>query len=400
MTTIRGSLGTTRERPGSLWNTLERVALHSQAFEAKTVEQLELFVAAGAAWWRTAGLEHRQLGECPAVQAALAKHDGEGTPTTDDLLTAIERAIKQVIAQRLHGPYDAAALAYLGFSNEGLPVGKTLREKRAAKELGKTSDRWFRHPKSGPPYYGLSPGAWIIQQIAQGLHDPEAMPTQPERSLSTSEEASEINRKAGAAARRVLHSREEHAAQAIEQLERGPQTLRATWVGPLFLHPQWYFDRRNADTQRPHIDIALLEYLRRIDVRRSHAHRLICRNAARYRAKIDRYVLPPERDRFIADVLSNVDELWGNDGERGPDLCCIDSGFLKVELIFDDSMIVSHRAGPTAPLSGGTIISDPDSILAERVEFDAVFDGSSRGQFRELQELRHFVRTLWLDDSA
>lgn len=193
--------------------------------------------------------------------------------------------------------------------------------------------------------------------------------------------------------RRRLGSRREYVLACMDLL-RSTKTYRATVVGPLFLHPIWYSERRAERRQLPDYERSVYDFVIRHCATRNSDVRIILRNTARYLAKVDELVKRQERSRFKADVLDRIDEVWG-DGTRGPDLCCHETGHMRVEIIFDGAFIESYRPGPNAPLAGGRLSADIDEIADARARFDEVFDGSSRGQLAEINKLKAFVRELW-----
>ena len=192
-----------------------------------------------------------------------------------------------------------------------------------------------------------------------------------------------------------LSSRLEFMKTSIKLLSRSKGFLRMTSVGPLFLHPNWYVELRNARVQLPNLDSSLRSFINKYASERTHDIRLIFRNVARYREKVDRFVACSERTRFIDDLIATTFKLWGRSGEHGPDLCCADTGFMQVELIFRGGVIVSHRAGAEAPISGGRLYRDADEIENQRQKFDTIFEGCSRGQLAEVDALRRFIENIW-----
>lgn len=320
------------------------------------------------------------------MEAATEAGFGSESSNADQKYVALEVLLEKAL-ERLAAPNRDSARLLFGLDLPGVYTkvegrSKTRRRTLAAGALGGQSLRTFLRPKDDEP----SKRDQIIRVTAEAVIAVLTGQDWPEEPDSQKGDNRNLV---------SLTDRTSHAEQAISLLAKQPQTFRCTYVGPLFLHPDWYFERRNADTHRPHIDSALFDCLRQTGFARRHDIRLILRNSPRYRAKVDRYVDSSERSRLIEDVLATITLVWGKHGEQGPDLCCVDSGFIRVELIFDHAMIVSHRAGPLAPLTSGTLITDPEEIDTERAQFDAIFDGSSRGQYRELSSLRAFVEHLW-----
>jgi hypothetical protein len=192
-----------------------------------------------------------------------------------------------------------------------------------------------------------------------------------------------------------LRSRREYMEAAVAVVAVEPTEYRECVVGPMFLHPKWYTERRNRATQHPDFDSARLAYITATCGARNHSVRLVLRNAPRYREKVEVFVKPGERDAFVADLLHAMDAVWGQARDRGPDLCCLDIGIFRLDIIGEQMMIVAQRASLKSPVSGGWLYTSLVDIDRERAAFDMVFDTSSRGQSAELQALEEFVRALW-----
>jgi len=93
--------------------------------------------------------------------------------------------------------------------------------------------------------------------------------------------------------------------------------------------------------------------------------------------------------------MDAIDLIWGEKGTKGPDICCVDTGFFNTEVIFHEALIVCNRVGPESPISGGYGYLDITEVETERARFDSVFDTCSRGQQAELSELRRYIKELW-----
>lgn len=192
-----------------------------------------------------------------------------------------------------------------------------------------------------------------------------------------------------------LKSRRELVQTSLSLLVRPSQSFRATIVGPLFLHPPWYVERRNRKIQLPNYDVTLAEYVRTRALSRTHEIRLIFTLSERYRTKVEAYVKPQERRMFQESLLEAIEGLWGSSGNRGPDICCVHPGFLHIQSIYDTAVITTYRVSPTSPIGGGLISYRDDAIERERARFDNVFDSCSNGQEEELKKLMAHVKKLW-----
>jgi hypothetical protein len=193
----------------------------------------------------------------------------------------------------------------------------------------------------------------------------------------------------------ILQSRRHYVECAMTLLNKTGDNYRATVVGPLMLHPDWYFERREKSIQLPNYEKRVFQHLCELGSHRLNSVRFIFRNADRYKEKVDAYVYPDERARFIDDVCSSIDTFFGTNGEKGPDVCCVDTGFFLVELIFKDGVLQSRRKSSTTAIDGGTVYYDKDIIIQERSRFDTAFDSCSKGRQHELNELKQFVQGIW-----
>lgn len=193
---------------------------------------------------------------------------------------------------------------------------------------------------------------------------------------------------------RELKSRRDLVETALDLLQ-STASFRVAAVGPFFLHPPWYAERRNMRIQIPNIDEPLSGFVFEQCRERSYQIRFIFTLTSRYREKVDEYVEPNERGLFQSHLLEAINLLWGEYGERGPDICCKHSGILHIPMIFDKAVITTYRASEMTPTVDGIISYAPDVVDRERALFDSFFDGSSRGRKEELEILRNNIRQLW-----
>ena len=191
-----------------------------------------------------------------------------------------------------------------------------------------------------------------------------------------------------------LKSRAEYLSEASRQLFTTGDEFCATYVGPLPLHPDWYFHRRDQTTNLPNMDRPVREYLRAHRGSRIASVRLIFRNSIRYLDKLAETILPAERGQLVEDILREIENLWGSNGDRGPDLCCFDTGFFHIPLLYKQVAISSSRSGERKAIQEGILHTDPTYVSWEKRNFNSIFDSSYRGQQKELEALREFVKSL------
>ncbi len=193
----------------------------------------------------------------------------------------------------------------------------------------------------------------------------------------------------------VLNDRSAYLQAAVDGLSRTKRSFRAVFVGPLFLHPAWYFEEKSKVYGKVHFDPAVGAFLRRMSPESRNSIRIILRNATRYSTKVSELVPPGDRARFTKELDQSIVELWGRSGHRGPLVCCADTGPMKIPTIFDDSFLLTTRSTASTPVKGGTLHTGLAELKRERVLFDDVFRAHHRGQRTEVSALRAFVAQLW-----
>lgn len=183
--------------------------------------------------------------------------------------------------------------------------------------------------------------------------------------------------------------------QTALSLLRESKSYRSTIIGPLFLHPESYAKQRNRFVQIPNYDASLQSYIMKYSDIRCHNIRIILTNRDRYRKKIEKYITNSEKGKFQENLLRAVNDVWGENFEKGPDICCANTGFFEISMIYDDQMISTFRAAPQIPTEGGILYKDEDVVQRFRARFDTIFNGISRGQENEVKSLVSFIKNLW-----
>lgn len=191
-----------------------------------------------------------------------------------------------------------------------------------------------------------------------------------------------------------LSGRLEYMAACVEAIKGTTKEFRGIFVGPLLLHPDWYFSKRDSISMTPNFDRELKEFVKGQSATRTHSIRLLFRNTARYREKIMSVISQRELPRLKADILKSINEIWGTNRDRGPDVCCRDIGHFRLELLFEDLMIVGMREGSGTPIGAGVIYRNPKLMQVERAHFDRTFNSAAAGQRAELRRLIRFVNSL------
>lgn len=139
------------------------------------------FAKAGPLEWRKVGGKPAGdvdlLLSLPSVQEQLAGFEGDLAADANAAADAIEAAIRHAIGL-LPSPYQEAAREQFGFGERELdgtiPKPKD-RQERAARMLGRTTQRWYTQPNR--EYAGLKPSEYVAALVACvlcGISDPTA----------------------------------------------------------------------------------------------------------------------------------------------------------------------------------------------------------------------------------
>jgi hypothetical protein len=156
------------------------------------VEQIQpaitAYAAAGQRFWRGPEVEPpvdvELLLGLPVVQQELARFDGDVEADLQAGADAIDAAIKSAIAS-LPKQFSEAALEQFGFTYRdpiATPYGKGDRELRAARALGRTTQRWYDQPNK--IYGGVKPRDYVVALVTCalcGVRDPLAFSAEREQ---------------------------------------------------------------------------------------------------------------------------------------------------------------------------------------------------------------------------
>jgi hypothetical protein len=193
---------------------------------------------------------------------------------------------------------------------------------------------------------------------------------------------------------RSLGSKYAFFAEACARISR-TMSFRATFVGPVFLFPPWMIEKRNRFKHTPNFSVAVRRFLQDAKAWDYESVRLILRNADRFAVDYGRIVKGADRNRLVQDMLQAVTVLWGENGDEGPPIRCIDPGYLHLPHIFDDAVLVGTRPSAGAEVDGGWIETSADVVARERDRFDNVFDRVEQSQSEAIEKLQSFLRTMW-----
>lgn len=190
-----------------------------------------------------------------------------------------------------------------------------------------------------------------------------------------------------------IQGHHEFFTACCDELRRS-QSLRLTLVGPTFLEPLWLRDREAQSNPRPDFTRELRE---RLFARTIAPCEIILRNnPVRYKANLREYAAGSEEfSDLIDEMLVDSQELFGDQGEFGPRIRCIDPGYSHLPHLFDDVVLVGTRRSPNERVAGGWRMTDSATVAAERERWSEVF-GYGGTQAEAVVSLRGFIETLKL----
>ncbi len=189
-------------------------------------------------------------------------------------------------------------------------------------------------------------------------------------------------------------SKREFHKQSKAFLDKKVLPFRTTFVGPMFLHPDWLFDLNQKKKSGVGYDRSIFEFIKSIDERDSSDIKIICRNNNRYKKIVSELVPQDKFELFKQQTLERVDEIWRKDRLVSPLICCVDTGFLQIPTIHDDVLFMTYRKTETTPIGETLAVRDVSFVEKQKKMFDEVFETSFRGIDVELESLKAFIREL------
>lgn len=175
----------------------------------------------------------------------------------------------------------------------------------------------------------------------------------------------------------------------------GTKTFRNIVSGPFFLSPTWFLERKASQTRHKNFDKALFEFIKENSSTTVNENiKIIFRNTIRFADKIKQFLTPSEYKPYVRDTLQNISEIWGENADKGPLLCCIDPGYMHIITSSDSCAIITHRVGTISPTQQGYLTTDANEILRISGEFDDVFNYNYTSQKQELSKLIEFLNLM------
>ncbi len=206
-----------------------------------------------------------------------------------------------------------------------------------------------------------------------------------------------IRSTSGRTSSRTLPTRADYLATIRDRIDAGTKSLRGVYVGPLPLHPNWYFNMRDGATSLPNMDRSVSACLEDPECETY----LIFRNTIRYITKV-RELLPPDNLPVLASQIARrVDQLYGSKIALNNHVVCADTGFFHIPIILDNSIITAFRPTPQTPVGSGILVTDADQVQWERSAFDRMFEYYATASPASHAELvKQFVTAALVDDGA
>ena len=164
--------------------------------------------------------------------------------------------------------------------------------------------------------------------------------------------------------KRLLSHREFFAECARQAL--ASRTLRATFVGPTFLEPNWLVERSVQGDKFSDFTYALRHKLFDDPESFDVCEMVLRNNAPRYTRNLMEYVEDQkEWEKAIDEMKQALTILFGSHGEKGPRVRCIDPGYSHLPHLFDAAVVIGTRNSPEERVNGGWKIENASMINME-----------------------------------
>lgn len=170
--------------------------------------------------------------------------------------------------------------------------------------------------------------------------------------------------------------------------------FRTTFVGPMFLHPDWCFDLNQKKKSGVGYDRSIYRCLKNVDEEFSNQIKIICRNNKRYKKIIEDLIPQEKKDLFKTQIIERIDEIWHKDRLISPLICCVDTGYLQIPTIHEEALFLTWRKTELTPIGKTLVIRDSNLIKKHTEMFDDVFETCFHGLDIELDCLKSFIGEL------
>lgn len=194
---------------------------------------------------------------------------------------------------------------------------------------------------------------------------------------------------------RTLTTREEYLGTIRDRVSSHTTSLRCVYVGPLPLHPDWYFTLRDGATTLPNMDRAVA---RRLDDPRCSTY-LILRNHERYVEKVKETVPADLLPALGQHIIDRAEQVYTSASSNH--VVCADTGVFHIPIIVDNAVISAYRSNPQSPIDGGLLVTDRDHVQWERTAFDRMFEHyrSLEPAGGQVEAIKRFIRATLLRSS-
>jgi len=190
---------------------------------------------------------------------------------------------------------------------------------------------------------------------------------------------------------KIHHSKEEFNDSVISELEAQPKSLRAIIVGPHFLHPDCFIERRINKENRQSFSLALRTYLEKSLNMPDRDIRLIIRNNDRYLKYLEDFIKFDEIDFLIKEMNINLNNIIN---DKSIKICCKDVGFFDGVIITEESYYKYARTSEFTPIESFYQSKDPQKIEMEKAHFDKTFNANYKGKDNEIATLKSYIMSL------
>lgn len=168
--------------------------------------------------------------------------------------------------------------------------------------------------------------------------------------------------------------------------------VRLTVVGPTFLEPDWLSAREPIQSEE-NFSVVLRAA---VESKRLKTCEIILRNdPERYTKNLREYVASEEEwGKVIDEMLDSLSRVFGERGECGPRIRCLNPGFAHLPHIFAGCVLVASRRTQGERVNGGWRLTGQSIAELERGKWANIFEQADQDQAQAVDQLRAFVESL------
>lgn len=163
----------------------------------------------------------------------------------------------------------------------------------------------------------------------------------------------------------VLPTRNEYLLRVTKEI-KNTTSLRCIYVGPLPLHPEWYFELSESKNNILSMDRAVSDALKDENIKVT----IVFRNDLRYLDKV-KSNLNSSQIKDLKTYVCNQFDIMSN-SKYNNTFIFADTGIFHIPIITDNVCIFAQRSNANVPIQGALLVKDKQQIKWEEQAFDRI----------------------------